>query len=124
MSDEQQPTIPENAPWWSKAIEVVLHTGGISLLLVLFWMGQQAGWIPNPMADELKEVVERLDKVDAGMLKINDGMQQDAGHAIRHDSTTQQMIEHLSAVSKRDQMRCVLDAKTDQEKKACFPTKD
>lgn len=114
MSNEPTPTIPDNAPWWSKAIEVAIHTGGVSLLLVLFWMGQQAGWIPNPVVDTLAEAVERLGK-------IQEGMQQDAGHAIRHDTTMQEMVKHLDESMKRDQLRCILRATTDQEKKACFP---
>lgn len=118
MSDDK-PTIPDSAPWWSKAIEVAIHTGGVSLLLVLFWMGQQAGWIPNPVEEELKELRA---EVTAGFQYVKDGMQQNAGHDIRHDATMQEMVKHLDESMKRDQMRCILRAATDDEKKACFPS--
>lgn len=116
MSDTQQPTpsIPDSAPWWAKGILAVGHAFGVSAILLAFYLGQSAGVIPNP-------VEERLEKIEAGM-------QQDAGHAIRHDTTMQEMVKavqeqtrHLEESAKQRQMWCVMKAKTDDEKKACFP---
>lgn len=108
MSDAPTPTIPDNAPWWAKGIVAIGHAFGISAILLAFYLGQSAGLIPNPVED-------RLAAIEAGM-------QQDAGHAIRHDATMQEMVKHLDESLKRDQLRCILRATTDQEKKACFPT--
>lgn len=110
MSDEQKPTIPDNAPWWAKGILAVGHAFGVSAILLAFYLGQSAGLIPNPVEERLA--------------KIEEGMQQDAGHAIRHDATMQEMVKHLDESLKRDQMRCILRANTDVEKKACFPSMD
>ena len=86
MSEPTSPQIPDNAPWWSKAIEMVIHTGGISLLLVMFWMAQQAGWVPNP-------VEQRLGDLENSQMKILEGLQQNAGGTIRHDATMQELIK-------------------------------
>lgn len=107
MSDEQKPDIPDNAPWWAKGILAVGHAFGVSAILLAFYMGQSAGLIPNPVEERLA--------------KIEEGMQQDAGHAIRHDATMQEMVKHIEQGAKRAQKHCVLQAKTDEEKKACFP---
>lgn len=100
MSDEQAPKIPDNAPWWSKAIEVVLHTGGVSLLLILFWMGQKAGWIPDPTYDELQEI---------------------KGHIIKSTILNQRIAEEMEKQSQQRQLWCVKKATTNDEKEACFP---
>lgn len=100
MSEDSKPAIPDNAPWWSKAIEVVIHTGGVSLLLVLFWMGQQAGWVPNPTNDALEEI---------------------KGHIIKSTALNQKIAEEMEKQSQQRQLWCVKKAKTDEEKEACFP---
>ena len=117
MQDEQKPSIPENAPWWARGVMAVGHAFGVSAILLGFYMGQSAGIIPNPVS-------EKLDKIEANM-------QQDAGHAIRHDATMQDMVKvlqdqtrHLEQVAQERKIRCVLKAKTDEEKKACFPTSE
>src|SRR5574338_654547 len=122
MSESPSPQIPDNAPWWSKAIEMVIHTGGISLLLVMFRIAQQAGWVPNP-------VEQRLVDLENSQTKILEGLQQNAGGTIRHDATMQELIKavqdqarQMEEGEKRRQMWCVIRAKTDDEKKACFPS--
>ena len=110
MSDEPgtlAQTVHE-MPWWVKAFMVVGNTFGFPIIMLGYYLGQDAGWIRNP-------VEERLAKIEADM-------QQDAGHAIRHDATMQEMVTHLDESMKRDQMRCILRANTDEEKKACFPS--
>ena len=107
MNEQIPPTIPDNAPWWAKGIIAVGHAFGVSAILLGFYIGQSAGIIPNP-------VEERLTAIEAAM-------QQDAGHAIRHDATMQEMVRHIEESTKREQMKCVLKATTDDEKKACFP---
>lgn len=108
MSDDPNHQVPDSAPWWAKGILAVGHAFGVSAILLAFYMGQSAGIIPNPIEERLKNIEE--------------GMQQDAGHAIRHDATMQEMVKHVEESAKRDQMKCVLRANTDEEKKACFPS--
>lgn len=86
--------------------------GAIALILA-FYMGQDAGWIPNPTVSELKE--------------INKALQEIKGQGIQHDSTMKELTkavdeqgEQLSEQRKSWQKRCVMRAKTDQEKEACY----
>ena len=102
MGDEQQPSIPDNAPWWAKSIGFVGKTFGISALILGFYMGQSAGLIPNPTVDELQEI---------------------KGHIVQSNAVNQEIIKALKEQNQQRQMRCVIKAKTDDEKKACFPSK-
>lgn len=107
MSDEQKTTIPDNAPWWAKSIGFVGQTFGVSALILAFYMGQSAGLIPNPVAEELQEI---------------------KGVTLQHDASMKELVKvveeqgrQLADENKSRQMRCVLRAKTDEEKKSCFP---
>lgn len=120
MSD-QQPAIPTDAPWYVKTgMQTAMNFGVPTLMLLVimvFLLAREMEWAPNPVADELEE----LKKVVAeGFAKIEKDMQQDAGHAIRHDATMQEMVKTLKEEADRNQMKCVLKAKTDDEKKACL----
>lgn len=109
MSDEdQKPSIPDNAPWWVRGILAVGHAFGVSAILLAFYLGQSAGVIPNPVEEELQEI---------------------KGVTIRHAAAMQALVQvveeqgkHLAQESKERQMRCVLRAKTEDEKRACFPS--
>ena len=118
MTDESKPTIPDNAPWYAKTgMQVATNFGVPTLILlgiILFWMAREIGWAPNP-------VEERLTEIEKGQQAVLAGLQQNAGHDIRHDATMQEILKHLEESTKREQMNCVLKAKNDSEKKACFP---
>lgn len=124
MSDQNQPMIASDAPWYAKTgMQFAMQFGLPALLLMLlllFLMAVQVGWLPNPVADELKELRAEIVKLSEGQDKIDRNMQQDAGHAIRHDATTQDLIKTLQKEATRNQIKCVLKAKTDDEKKACL----
>ncbi len=107
MSDEQKEHIPENAPWWARGIMAVGHAFGVSAILLGFYMGQSAGIIPNPVESELQEI---------------------KGVTIRHDAAMQALVkavevqgQQLAQDARERQMRCVLRAKTEDEKRVCFP---
>lgn len=87
--------------------------GAIALILA-FFLGQDAGWINNPTVNELKEIKQEIQQVK--------------GQVIQHDATMKELTkavesqgEQLEEEAKKRQMRCVLRAKTEEEKKACFP---
>lgn len=86
--------------------------GAIALILA-FYMGQDAGWIPNPTVAELKET--------------NKALQEIKGQGIIHDTSMKELTraveEHgqqLSEQRKAWQKRCVMRATTEQEKQECF----
>lgn len=105
----------DRLPAWAQVGLVLYNLAGLPTCILVYNALENAGVIPNVVQAELV-------KVNTNLEKIQDGMQQDAGHAIRHDATMQEMVRHLDESSKREQMRCVLRAKTDDEKKSCFPT--
>jgi len=121
MSDPQpQQTLGgmlDRLPVWAQVGLVLYNLAGLPTCILAYNAMQDAGIIPNVVQEQLE--------------KINAGMQQDAGHAIRHDTTMQEMVRavqeqarHLEESAKREQMRCVMRAQTDVEKKACFVTKE
>jgi hypothetical protein len=77
-------------------------TFGIPTLLLGFYFAQNAGWIPNPVAEELQEI---------------------KGVILQSSATNQEIIKALKEQNQQRQMRCVIKARTDDEKKACFPSK-
>jgi len=86
--------------------------GAIALILA-FYMGQDAGWIPNPTVSELKE--------------INRALQEIKGQGIQHDTTMRELTkaveeqgDQLAEQRKSWQKRCVMRATTNQEKEACY----
>lgn len=101
MSDIQEP-LPPNAPWWASAVRSTAMTFGIPTLLLGFYFAQNAGWIPNPVAEELQEI---------------------KGVILQSSATNQEIIKALKEQNQQRQMRCVIKARTDDEKKACFPSK-
>lgn len=112
MSDDPKlgATLPDNAPWWARGIISVGHAFGVSAILLAFYMGQSAGLIPNPVEQELQEI---------------------KGVTIQHDAAMKELVRaveeqgrQLAEDAKARQLRCVLRAKTDEDKKACFPSKE
>lgn len=86
--------------------------GAIALILA-FYMGQDAGWVPNPTVTELKE--------------INRALQEIKGQGIQHDASMKELTKAVDGLGgqfseqrKSAQKRCVMRAKTDQEKEACY----
>ncbi len=121
MSDEpKEQTVGgliDGMPWWVKAALVVYNTAGLPTMLLVYYLMQDSGVIPSP-------IEKRLADIEAGM-------QQDAGHAIRHDTTMQEMVKVVQdqnkrweEADKRRQVWCVLKATTDAEKKACLTAGD
>lgn len=101
MGTTEEP-LPPNAPWWAAAVRSTAMTFGIPTLLLGFYFAQNAGWIPNPVAEELQEI---------------------KGVILQSAATNQEIIKALKEQNQQRQMRCVIKAKTDDEKKACFPSK-
>src|SRR5689334_12255888 len=106
MSDDQSHSQPPATPWYLNSVIQIGQAFGVSAILLGFYLLQSAGVIPNPVEERLRAIEE--------------GMQQDAGHAIRHDTTMQEMVKavqdqarHLEENAQERKMRCVLRAKTD-----------
>lgn len=121
MSDQQEPSIPDNAPWYVKSALAIGHYFGVSAILLAYFLGQNAGLIPNPIEKRLADVEEGLGKIEAQQ-------QQNAGTMISHDASVKELIKTVQEESQarlRDRQKwCVLKAKTDDEKRACFPDKE
>lgn len=86
---------------------------GVLAVVLAVYMGQDAGVIPDPTVTELKEIKRELQEVK--------------GQGIAHDSSMKELTraveeqgEQLSEQRKAWQKRCVMRAKTDQEKQECF----
>ena len=97
-------------PVWMKAVMLFGNTFGITALILAFYLAQDAGIIDNPTAKGLQEL---------------------KGLTIQHEASMRELTRHieeqarqLQDEAKGRQMRCVLRAQTEQEKKACFPTKE
>lgn len=113
MSDDikpAMPTIPDNAPWWAKGIMVVGHTFGVSAILLGFYLGQSAGLIPNPVESELENIKKELQELK--------------GATLQGTASIKGIVTAMEEQNRRGQIRCVLKAKTDEEKKACLQGKD
>jgi hypothetical protein len=103
----------DRLPAWAQIGLVLYNLAGLPTCILVYNALENSGVIPNV--------------VDERLTAIESGMQQDAGHAIRHDTTMQEMVKaiqdqarHLEDSAKRDQMKCILKAHTDDEKKACL----
>lgn len=87
--------------------------GAIALILG-FYMGQDAGLIGNPVADKLEKLQKEVQEIK--------------GLGIQHDSSMRELTRNveeqgrqLEDEAKGRQLRCVMRAQSDAEKKACFP---
>jgi len=109
MSD-QQPASNQPAPWWDQTIMRVGSTFGVPTLLVGYFLLQGAGVIPNPVQEELVELRGEIQELKGAVLQQGTGMQE--------------IGKQMARDSERRQMWCVMRAKTDDEKKACFPAKE
>lgn len=116
MSD-QQPDTNQSAPWWDQTIMRVGSTFGVPTLLVGYFLLQGAGVIPNPVQDQLAELHD--ENVD-----LKKEMQELKGAVLQQGTAMQEIGRQMARDAERKQMWCVMKAKTDDEKKACFPTKE
>src|SRR5574343_1769228 len=110
MSDEQPKTLESaiaGMPWCVTTGMLFANTFGFPILMVAYLLAQDAGVIRNPVADK----AESIDKP----------LQELKGTMIQHDASMRQIIAAMEDEARTRQVRCVLRAKTDEEKKACFP---
>lgn len=121
----------EQQPTGNSLLDGVIKFGkefGVLALIVGFWMGQDAGYIANP-------VVDRLDKIEQTIATLtkdtNEAIQEVKGQNILHDSTMKELTravesqgEQLEEESKKRQIKCVLRAATPEERKACMTSKE
>ncbi len=108
MADEPKETIQNNAPWWDQTIMKVGSTFGVPTLLLGYYLAQDAGLIKNP-------VVETMQALKTEMQELK-------GVVVQQGLSMKNMSEQMAKDSENRQMRCVLRAKTEDEKKACFPS--
>lgn len=110
---EPQPTVStamDSMPAWMKAVMLFGNTFGFPALMVGYYLLQDAGVIGNPTVKELQEI---------------------KGITIQHDAAMRELTRHveeqgrqLEDEAKSRQMRCVMRAKTDEEKRSCFPKEE
>lgn len=91
-----------------------------ALLLCVYFgfdLGQQAGWIPNPMANDMAEMKKEIQEIK--------------GQGIKHDTSMTELTkaveaqgEQLEEEAKKRQIKCVLRAATPEERKACMTSKE
>jgi hypothetical protein len=113
-----EPTQPQDSsPWYIKGVIDFGHAFGVSAVLLAFYLLQSAGVIPNPVEKRLGTLED-----DVGAIKAM--QQQNAGAATLHDASTKDLIKAIEQESRarlqERQKWCVLKAKTDDEKRACF----
>lgn len=97
----------DGAPWWVKAGLTIYMTVGLPVSLVVWDKLEEAGIIPNPMVTELEE--------------LRGEMQELKGAVIQQGASLKDVAGHLAKEQESRQMRCVMRAQTEQEKRACFP---
>lgn len=112
MSEEQQGSLANTVnelPWWVKAVVVVGNTFGFPVIMLAYYLAQDAGVINNPVEERLRAI---------------EGQQQEMkGVIVQGNATNKEIIQALKDQSQQRQMRCVIKAKTEDEKRACFPSK-
>ncbi len=98
---------PAGPSFWLKGILDIGHAFGVSAILLAFYMLQSAGVIPNPLQEEVTEVKETLiAHIAATEL---------------HNKEAEKHYKQALEDAKARQLRCVLKAKDENEKRACFP---
>jgi hypothetical protein len=99
----------DRLPAWAQIGLVLYNLAGLPTCILVYNALENAGVIPNV--------------VDERLTAIESGMQQDAGHAIRHDATMQELVKHMQDSAKQKQKWCVKKAATDDERMACLEDK-
>lgn len=97
----------DQMPWWVQAMLLVGSTFGMPVVILGFYMAQDAGLVGNPVADRLEEV--------KGAMIQHQAVMQDLTHAVERQG------EQLVTEARGRQMRCVIRATTPEQKRACFP---
>ena|SRR3990167_1202160 len=113
MSDTTTP-LPEQTPWHIQAMLKVGMTFGVPFLIVAFYLSQEAGWVPNPMAMEMAKMEGELEQIKG--LSIN--------HEFAMKELTRvvgEQTSELKTMREERRMKCVLRATTPEQKRACFP---
>lgn len=127
MSEQPQPSNVSG----SSLLDGVIKFGkefGVLALIVGFWLGQDAGLIANPVADKLGKIEQTIATLNKD---VNEAIQEVKGQNIQHDASMKELTraveaqgEQLEEEAKKRQIKCVLRAATEAEKKACLSTKE
>ena len=96
----------DKMPWWVQVLLFVGSTFGVPTAIVMFYLAQAAGWVPNP-------VIEGMDTLQGEVQELK-------GLSLRHEETTRHMGETIRTEIEKRKKRCVMRARTPQEKEACF----
>lgn len=114
MSDQQSNQnsvgqMVDGAPWWFKAGLTMYLTVGLPTCLMVWDKLQEAGYIPDPTRDAIIEMKKELEEFK--------------GLLVQGNAALNNIKESNQKAEERRQMWCVMKAKSDDEKKACFHTK-
>lgn len=112
------PQQSSNAPWWTSGLLEVGKAFGVSAIILAFFLGQSAGWIPNPMEDRIHDLETETAAYKEATQKE---LQEIKGSIVQGNAVNQEIIKALKEQNQERQMRCVMKAKSDDEKKSCFP---
>ena len=96
----------DKMPWWAQFIVFVGMTFGVPVVMVGWYLARDAGYIANPIVAELGALSGYVEELK--------------GISLRHEETTRQMVETLEAEAEKRKKRCVMRARTDADKEACF----
>ena len=121
----------EQQPAGNSLLDGVIKFGkefAVLALIVGFWMGQDAGWVPNPVAERLGKIEQTIATLNKD---TNEAIQEVKGQNIQHDSTMKELTkavesqgEQLEEEAKKRQIKCVLRAATPEERKSCMTSKE
>lgn len=110
---EQQPTqntvgtMVDGAPWWLKAGMTIYLTVGLPTCLMVWDKLQEAGIIPDPTRDAIFDMKGEIQELK--------------GLTTQSNAAINNLTESDKKSEERRKKYCVLRAKTDDERKACFP---
>lgn len=114
MSDQQpaQGTVGnmvDGAPWWLKAGLTMYLTVGLPTCLMVWDKLQEAGYIPDPTRDAVVALTKEIEQLK--------------GLAIQGNAALNNLNENDKKAEERRKLWCVMKAKDEAEKKACFDVK-
>lgn len=98
----------DKMPWQVQALFLVGSTFGMPVVILGFYLAQDAGMLDNPVAERLEEIKGVMVQHETAMRDLT-------------KSVERQGIQ-LETEARGRQMRCVVRATTEAEKRACFPT--
>lgn len=106
----------DGAPWWLKAGLTMYLTVGLPTCLMVWDKLQEAGYIPDPTRDAVVGFTKELQN----LTKETENLK---GLMIQGNAALNNLNENDKKAEERRKLWCVMKAKDEAEKKACFDVK-